>query len=329
MVPATGVALLLFADSLSILIAGVLRQIIGFALTLGLWFHYRRWPAARFKLTQHVPAILLACLTAAALDVVLAETCRRVLGGPPLPDIAQVGGAFIRLIVYGAWSSLYFSLRQEVESRTTADQLAKAIAANREAELQLLRAQLSPEFFLNGLDSVLSAARSGQSTLVVETTQGMADYLRYTLSQGTRTHYAPLGRELDAMTGYLRVEHARLGANQLDWHVEATKEARVASAPTALIQPLIEHAISHGLRTSPPPLHLTVEARVESNELALSVTRSGTWTESTAAAADLATPGLENLRRRLALLYDRHAQVTVTTPAGHVRIEVRLPVAGV
>ncbi len=329
MLPATGVALLLFADYGSILTAGVLRQLIGFVLTLGLWRHYRRWPATDFKLTQHIPTIIVACVSAAALDVVLTETCRHLIGAPPLPDMAQFGGAFIRLVVYGAWSSLYFGLRQEIQSRTTATQLAGAIAANREAELQLLRAQLSPDFFLNGLDTILAAARSGNTTLAVETTQGVADYLRYTLGHATRAHYAPLGRELDAITGYLRVEHARLGAHQLDWHVEATKESRLASAPAGLIQPLIENAIAHGLRSSPPPLRLTVEARVESGELVLSVKNSGLWLEPTAGDASRHTPGLDNLRRRLALLYDRHAQITVTTPAGQVGVEVRLPVAGV
>jgi LytS/YehU family sensor histidine kinase len=302
---------------------------IGFVLTLGLWRFYRRWPVGGFSLTQHVPTIIFACVSATALDIMLTEICRRGIDAPPLPEMAQFGGAFIRFAIYGAWTSLYFGLRQEIQSRATSVQLASAIAANREAELQLLRAQLSPDFFLHGLDTILIAARSGNTPLVVETTQGVADYLRYTLGQATRAHYAPLGRELDAMTGYLRVEQARLGANQLDWHVEATKESRLASAPAGLIQPLIENAINHGLRSSPPPLRLSVEARMESGELVLCVENSGLWLEPTAADAGHPGHSLDNLRRRLALLYERHAQITVTTPAGLVRVEVRLPVAGV
>jgi hypothetical protein len=175
--------------------------LLGFVLSLALWRIYRRWPVADFKLTQHVPVILVACICAAALDMALIEGLRRFFEAPVLPDMARAGSAFIRLIVYGAWSSLYFGLRQEIESRATAARLADAIAANREAELQVLRSQLSPDFLLNGLNTIITSAKSGNSALVVDTAQSVADYLRYTLTESTRTHYAPLASVLSDSTG--------------------------------------------------------------------------------------------------------------------------------
>ncbi len=324
------VAVLLFGDLTNVVILGIFRPIVGFFLSLGLWQIYRHWPASGFNLPQHVPPIILACLGATALDVAITETGRHLFEAPSIPEMAQLGAVFIRLVIYGAWSSLYFGIRQEIESRFTAARLTDAIAANREVELQLLRAQLSPDFFLNALNTISTEAKAGHTATVVETTQAVAEYLRYAYSQGTRTHYARLGGELDAMAGYLRAERARLGAGRFDWNIEATKEARNVSAPTTLLQPLIENAIKYGLRTSPPPLRLSIGARVQAGELVITVENSGAWVahpreDETRNGAGF---GLRNLRRRLALLYDHHARIDATSPANAVRIEVRLPVAG-
>jgi hypothetical protein len=327
MVLSVSITLILFSDALTVLILGVFRQVLGFVLSLGLWRIYRRWPATGFRLTQHVPAIIMACIGATILDLALTEAIRLTFDGPVLPDTVRLGAVFIRLLIYGTWSSLYFGFRQEIESRAAAARHAEAIMANREAELQLLRAQLNPDFFLNALNTVIAEARAGNTATVLDATQGVAGYLGYALNQGIHTHYAPLGGELDAVSGYLRVEGVRLGAGQLEWQIDASKEARKVTAPTMLLQPLVENAVKYGLRTSPTPLRISIEVWVVSGELVIVIENTGRWLDPS--PGETAGLSLDNLRRRLKLLYDQLARFKVTTPEGCVRIEVRVPVAGV
>lgn len=321
------VVVLLFGDVTNVLILGLFRPALSFVLSLGLWQLYRRWPAAGFKLAPHVPVIIFACLGATGLDVAITEAVRQGFAAPPIPEMAQFGATLLRLALYGVWTSFYFGLRQEMENRATAERLVAVTGANREVELQLLRAQLNPEFLLNSLNTLATAAQAGNTAGLTATTQSVSDYLRYAFNQGTRTHYAPFGGEIDAMTSYLRVEQARLGADRFDWHIEATKEARAIPAPTALLLPLVENALKHGLVTSPVPLRLTVDARVESDQLVITVENTGTWISRDPDTTKSGT-ALANLRRRLALLYDQHAHVAITLPPGAVRLEARLPVAG-
>ncbi len=319
----TFAVMIVFQDRNTAIFIGILRQVIGFFLTLGLWKIYQRWPSDKFSFVSRAWQIALCCLVATGIDVALAEMARNLVKLPELPELALVGSLFLRTAIYVAWSALYFVIRQELAAHDTALRLARLEAANREAELQLLRAQMNPHFIFNALNSIIGEAADNPAA-VIETTHAVADYLRYSLSQ--RSHRAPLGNELAAMTSYLHVERSNYGEKRLVWEINATDEARVALAPTALIQPLIENAIKYGIRTSPSPLQLRVNATVENDELLITVENSGRWIARTPGEAPDSTGiGLNNVRRRLSLLCGDHARLSVQTPNGCVQVQARLP----
>ena len=318
------VLLVVFDDPATALLVGSTRQVMGFVITLGMWVVYRRWPSRQFQFAQHAWQIALGCIFATLADFVLAELIRHAMNLPALPEFALRGSFFVRLAIYVAWSALYFAIRQELEGHAQELELARAEAAHRDAELQLLRAQVNPHFVFNALSSIVGHAEDNPAA-VIETTYAVSDYLRYSLSQ--RAHRAPLGDELAAMTNYLRVERMNRGEKNLDWVIDATVAAGSALAPTALVQPLVENAIKYGLRTSPLPLKIRVQAEVAGSELVVAVENTGRWLEpgEIAPAQESTGIGLGNLRRRLVLLCGGQATLTVSSPEGRVRVEVRLP----
>lgn len=318
------VLLAVFADPATAVLVGSIRQVMGFVITLGLWVIYRRWPPREFQFAQHAWKIALGCIFATLADFVLAEVIRHAFSLPELPEFALRGSFFVRLAIYVAWSALYFAIRQELESHAQELELARSEAAHRDAELQLLRAQVNPHFVFNALSSIVGHADDNPAA-VTEITYAVSDYLRYSLSQ--RAHRAPLGDELGAMTNYLRVERMNRGEKNLDWVIDATVAAGAALAPTALVQPLVENAIKYGLRTSPKPLKVRVKAAVVDNELVVAVENTGRWREPGVGdpAGESTGIGLANLRRRLVLLCGEKAKLAVHTPEGLVRIEVRVP----
>ncbi len=324
-IPVTAsMAFLVFSDPGTLFLFSVVRQVFGFGLTLALWRLYQRWPAASFRLSRHAWKIVLGCIAASAVDSLLTEGWLRAFHLPALPALVERGTLFSRLALYVAWSALYFAIRQELETRNTELRLARAEAANREAELQRLRAQMNPHFLFNALGSIISQAETNPGA-VADTTHAVADYLRYSLAHSSNE--APLGEELAAMASYLHVENASQGPERLQWSIDASDAARLAIVPTALVQPLIENALKYGFRTSPPPLRLRVHARVEATELILIVENSGTWItrEPGEKARDSTGIGLANLRRRLELLCKPAARLETIKDPAFVRIEVKLP----
>jgi hypothetical protein len=217
------VLLVVFTDPVTALAIGVTRQAIGFGITFVLWRIYRAWPPREFQLAQQAWKIVLCCVFATLADFLLAEVIRGVMTLPVLPEYALRGSFFVRLAVYVAWSALYFGIRQQLEGHAQELELARAEAAAREAELQLLRAQVNPHFVFNALSSIVGHAEDNPPA-VVETAYAVSDYLRYSLTQ--RAHRAALGDELGAMTNYLRVERMSRGEKNFEWVIDATLAAR-------------------------------------------------------------------------------------------------------
>ncbi len=319
-----GVTYSLYPDWRTVLLIAFARQGAGFLITLGMWRIFRRWPAGEFKLHHHALPIGTVCVAATLLDVLAIDLLRQALALPPLPEVLLRGVWFLRGALYVAWTALYFLIRHQLHTHGAELRLARAEAANREAELLQLRAQMNPHFLFNALSNIIGQAEDNPKA-VVEITHAMADYLRYSLSHNS--HHAPLGTELDALRNYLEVERAVHGSDRFVWRIDATAESRHATTPTALVQPLIENAIKYGLRTSPRPLQIRVTARIDGRRVLIAVENSGQWVERDAGNPrhDSTGIGLANLRRRLELLYDRDAGLEVTTPPGFIRVEVQLP----
>ncbi len=317
--------LIIYPDLWTALMVGIGRQAIGFGLTLGLWQIYRRWKPVGFKLWRYVAPILGFCVLATAADQLIVVLLQRVLPLSPPPELAERGAIIIRFLLYAGWSALYFTIRQELASHRAELRLARAEAASREAELQLLRAQVNPHFLFNALNTIVAEAEV-HPEVVGDLARAVADYLRYSLRHGI--HHAPLGDELNAVSNYLSVEQAHHGRDRLEWRFEVTDEARMTPAPTALVQPLIENAIKYGMRTSPAPLQLRIEAAVENGALHLQVENSGAWVTRRPGEdrRDSTGIGLDNLRRRLVLLCGSDARLEMATPPGAVRIDVRIPI---
>ncbi len=316
-----GFASIAFNDWGNILLVGVVRQVFSFFLALGLWRFYRRWPAESFKLAPHVLPIGLACLAAAALDGALVEIIRRIFQLPAALSLAERGAIPVRFLLYCAWTSLYFLIRQELESRDHGLRLAQAEAATREAELAALRAQINPHFLYNALTSILAECDENPQA-VRAITGSLAAYLRSSLLQ--RSHYASLTDEIDAIAGYLRVEQSRFEERLV--HTFAIDDAaRALVVPTAVLLPLVENAVKYGMRTSAPLLQLSIGATLHDGRLSLTVENSGHWIEPRPNPTDSTQIGLANLRRRLALLYRDDATLAVDHDAQHVRITVTLP----
>src|SRR5690606_31975710 len=113
--------------------------------------------------------------------------------------------------------------------------LASAEIAARDAELQVLRAQLNPHFLFNALNTIAAEADDDPAR-VKAVTAGLSQLLRFSLQQ--REHFGVLGEEIAAVESYLAVERLRF-EERLVWRTSFTPAARRARVPTALLLPLV------------------------------------------------------------------------------------------
>ena len=211
---------------------------------------------------------------------------------------------FYYIIVFATWAITYFWIAAEDDARQQQQRAAAAQAEALKAELAHLRQQLDPHFLFNALNGIASEI-TAQPQAAVAMVRELADYLRYSLDHRDET-VSPFSADLDAVHSYLEVQKARFGP-ELRVRLTADESARGRQTPSFLLQPLVENAIKHALKTSVMPIDIVVEAVSDGTVLNISVANTGTLNPDWRTAGNPGV-GLSVLRRRLALHYpDRHA----------------------
>ncbi len=110
------------------------------------------------------------------------------------------------------------------------------------AEVLALRAQISPHFLYNSLNTIASFVRTDPDRareLVLE----FADFTRYSFRAAGQ--FTTLAEELRNIDRYLTLERARFG-DALRVTLQVAPEVLTVTVPFLALQPLVENAVRHG-----------------------------------------------------------------------------------
>ena len=198
------------------------------------------------------------------------------------------------------WSLMYAALKMWYELVIEKEKREKAFLLAQQAQLQMLRYQLNPHFLFNSLGSIQALIYENQHMADKMLTE-LSEFLRYTLSHVNKT-YVPFKDELEGITRYLTIEKIRY-EEKLEYSIHCSPEAGNYEVLSFLIQPLIENAIKHGIKTSEIPLKISITGKVIRNTLYIEISNTGKWFQSKKEGT-----GIANLRERLENAYpNRHA----------------------
>ncbi len=309
-----------YFDFRETLVIDLCRTSFGFLATCALRLPYRWIRQRGFHIGVTGCSAFFLCGAIALLDGEAIWFIARIFDiqvGEKLVRQFLFTSILMRWMVYWLWSLLYCGIHLWLDMEQGRLREAEARAEAQENELRFLRAQINPHFLFNALNTILAETEHPQTRKLI---QALADYLRFSLCQHARRE--PLSMELDALANYLAVEKARF-LEKLDYRIHITEEARRALAPVASVQPLLENAMKYGRQTSPDVLELEISGRVDAGRLHVRVWNSGGWIAPEAHTST--RTGLDNLRRRLALLYPGNATLHLTHDAPGVTAELSLP----
>jgi two-component system LytT family sensor kinase len=170
-----------------------------------------------------------------------------------------------------------------------------------QAELRNLRLQLQPHFLFNALNTI-SATMYDDPAAADAMIAELGELLRLSLKT-VHTQEVPLRAELEALSHYTALMHARFGDN-LSVAVDVDPAAADALVPSLILQPLVENAVRHGNVSLLGQGHINVRARREGDRLTIDVLDDGpggTWEPKGNGV------GLRSTAERLKLLYgDAH-----------------------
>jgi sensor histidine kinase YesM len=201
--------------------------------------------------------------------------------------------------------------REKIRTLSTEKQLA-------EAKLRLLQAQIEPHFLFNTLANVVSLIEPApaKAQLMLE---NFIHYLRGSLAASRATN-GTFEQERKLLNHYLDLIKIRMG-DRLEFSIDI--EASVLQEPLApmLLQPVIENAIRHGLEPKIEGGFVTLKARRLKDKIQVVVEDNGLGFKPNESAGI----GLDNLRERLAVLYDRQATLAITERNPGTVVTISLP----
>ena len=187
-----------------------------------------------------------------------------------------------------------FLLRRNILFRRENDEKEKL---QKEMELTYLKEQVNPHFLFNSLNSIYSLARQ-QSPETPDVVMQLSELMRYQL-ESAKNNTVLLKEELEFIENYLLLEEKRLTKRcTIDFLIEGDLSG-LRISPMLLI-PFAENAIKHGAQSTNEQSKIDISASIKDNNLHFSVENSKPSNPSLSTREGF---GLENVKRRLSLLY--------------------------
>lgn len=318
-----------FSGSKSVVLINSLVGLWGFLITLGYrrYIHKAGWK--NYSLSQLVvPAILGILIVSSiwmAISALVAYYGIYFLDGHRVPLwILFLNGTVSGLLIIAVWTALYFSYHFFRRYTQAEVEKWKLQATLKEAQLAGLRTQINPHFMFNALNNIRALIlEDGHKARLMLT--HLSDLLRYSLAE-TQHERVSLKTDLETID-YFMALHSIQFEDKLHFERDVEEGLQEVKVPPMLIQLMIENAIKHGIAQQADGG--TVQLVIQSHEdaLKISVKNTGTLASAVADSRASAGVGVQNIKDRLALLYNGAAHFSLGEEAGMVEAKVTLPLS--
>jgi tetratricopeptide (TPR) repeat protein len=154
-------------------------------------------------------------------------------------------------------------LQTKYDSERKEAQVKQLQIDNLNSELRLLKSQMNPHFMFNAIGSVSNLMQSGRVDEAQDSLRKFSRLMRSTLEQSQGDDIL-LEDEIDFLSNYLHLEKLILGDNfsftiTVDDSIDVTYER----IPSLILQPIVENALKHGLRTKQGERKLNISFTLE------------------------------------------------------------------
>ena len=154
-------------------------------------------------------------------------------------------------------------------------------------ELALMQAQINPHFLYNTLDAIMWLIETGKNDQAVEMVSSLSNYFRSFLSNGK--DIITLREEEMHVRSYLEIQQVRY-KDVLQYEIDMDPALDECLVPKMTLQPLVENAIYHGIKSKRGGGSILISSRREGGRVVLRVKDTGTGMDPET---------LEKLRRSL------------------------------
>lgn len=174
-------------------------------------------------------------------------------------------------------SSLKVGLNHMVESiKSLMEKTVKEEKIIAQNELDLLQAQINPHFLYNTLDAVSALALLGDNDSCLEMTRSLGSFYRNMLH--TKNRLVSVNDEIACIESYMTIINIRY-ENKIKTVYDIDDDVKNLKVLKMILQPIVENAVHHGLRSISENAVLTVRAYRNEDKLIFTVADNGVGIE--------------------------------------------------
>lgn len=214
---------------------------------------------------------------------------------------------------------------------TTAVKLLKDWIANQQAmkemekqyletELNFLKSQIQPHFFFNTLNNLYSLTLK-KSDLAPEIVLKLSELMSYMLYESNTSHVL-LNKEISYLQSYLDLEKLRVG-NRLVVNFEMEGQTEGVRIPPMLLILFIENSFKHGVKNNLNKIKIEISLKIVQGFLFFEVRNPIVEDFPSAENPGI---GLNNVRRRLELLYGKNFSLDLGEKEKEYVVSLKIPV---
>ena len=209
-------------------------------------------------------------------------------------------------------------------------------------EFKILSGQINPHFLYNTLEAIRMQAIRGGDRGVATSVKYLAKIMHYVL-ESTGKSTATLAEEFTHVESYLQIQRLRFG-DRINWNFYIAEDfdtSKYYMLPL-LLQPIVENAVSHGLKDMDQNGHISIIVETEGEKLLITVNDDGKGMSPEQVEAlnssinkkrqeddekGVESIGLYNINQRIKYYYGGDYGLTIRSNQGKgTSVELRLPI---
>lgn len=266
------------------------------------------------SLFQYLGMLLVVIASCVGIELLILHFTEQLFDGLYLRMISIIYGFYL------AVSITYGTIRHQVRLEHRQTSLAKEKLS---AELQLMRSQINPHFLFNALNNLLAISERHDQSEISEGISRLSHLLRFIIYD-TQSEFIPLDQEVEFIRDYIQLNGLRYSDDdpiEITFKIEGTLD-NCKIAP-ALLVPFVENAFKHGLDADKDSIvHIKLE--VEEDHLTFTTTNSIHKQQRENMPDQYSGVGLENVRKRLKLIYPNKHSLVVREETGVFKVSLKL-----
>jgi two-component system LytT family sensor kinase len=251
---------------------------------------------------------------------------------PPPPPIQRSGAddwSHMQLVIALVFLSVLavaaanFFIKERIRNDLTRSQ---AEAQHLQTEIRLLRSQVNPHFLFNTLNNLFSMAQRKGNDQLADSISKLSGMMRYMIYESD-TDAVPLQREISYLDDCIALNKLRYADSEIAVsfsHPAPAIAAAISIAPMLFV-PFLENAFKHGVSIG-SQTRIDMDISVEQKKLIFTCENID-YSGVKKLEEEKGGIGLENVRRRLELLYPGRHELRAGAAQGKYTVNLQIELA--